>query len=63
MRWCFFGLCWLLFPYSVNAAVYISEVAWMGSDSSANHEWIELHNDGDAVSVADWVLTDGANLS
>lgn len=38
------------------ASVSISEVAWMGSTQSANHEWIELHNDADAVSVDGWVL-------
>lgn len=44
-------------------AVYISEVAWMGSVESANYEWIELHNDGAAQPVDGWILTDGANLN
>lgn len=35
----------------------------MGDSVSANHEWIELYNDGnDAVSVNDWNLNDGMNL-
>ena len=59
----FFLLTFLLFPISTNAAVVISEVAWMGSASSANHEWIELYNDGVAVDVSGWTLTDGMNLS
>ena len=41
----------------------ISEVAWMGSVESANYEWIELHNDGEATDVSGWVLNDGMNLS
>ena len=35
----------------------------MGSGTSANHEWIELYNSGEAVDVAGWVLSDGMNLS
>lgn len=49
-------------PTEAEAGVYISEVAWMGTVTSANHEWIELHNDGEEVSVEGWVLTDGNNL-
>lgn len=51
-------------PLSSKAAVLISEVAWMGSSASANHEWIELHNTGTAgVDVSGWILSDGMNLS
>jgi Lamin Tail Domain/PKD domain len=53
----------LIIPSVVNAAVIISEVAWMGSSASANHEWIELHNTGGSVDVSGWTLTDGMNLS
>jgi len=50
-------------PQVSLAAVYINEIAWMGTTNSANDEWIELHNDGTApVSVAGWRLTDGANF-
>ena len=52
----------LFVPQCLEAAVSISEVAWMGSSASANHEWIELHNDGAAMDVTGWRLTDGANL-
>lgn len=47
---------------SACAAVTIHEVAWMGSASSPNHEWIELYNSGSAVEVDGWTLADGANL-
>ena len=52
----------LILPIGAEAAVTLSEVAWMGSAASANHEWIELHNDGGTVDVSGWVLTDGMNL-
>ena len=50
-------------PQLAIAAVTISEIAWMGSGNSANHEWIELHNDGAAQNVDGWVLSDSMNLS
>lgn len=53
--------CATLVP--VEAAVTISEVAWMGDTVSANNEWIELYNNGDVVALDGWVLTDGNNLS
>ncbi len=63
MRFAFFALI-LLIPSVSNAAIIISEVAWMGSTVSANHEWIELQNTGGSnVDVLGWTLTDGANLS
>ncbi len=36
----------LLLPSSVYAGVIINEVAWMGTNVSANDEWIELYNNG-----------------
>ena len=40
-----------------GTSVIISEVAWMGTESSANDEWIELYNSsGTAVDLAGWVL-------
>jgi hypothetical protein len=53
----------LIVPAAAEAAVSISEVAWMGSSESANYEWIELHNDGESENIDGWVLTDGMNLS
>ena len=49
-------LCILCVPGWVHAKVYISEVAWMGSEENANAEWIELYNDGPATRVDGWVL-------
>ena len=54
-------LLWLS-PVVASAAVSISEIAWMGSSASANYEWIELYNDGNAVDVTGWTVTDGMNL-
>lgn len=63
MKWCIFGIICMLFPYFASANISISEIAWMGSDVSASHEWIELHNDGASEDVTGWVLTDDTNLS
>jgi PKD repeat protein len=50
-------------PSVAVAAVTISEIAWMGSQASPNHEWIELYNDGSDESVDGWTLTDDNNLT
>lgn len=50
-------------PVIIEASVQISEVAWMGTAVSANDEWIELYNNGSAVSLDGWELSDGVNLS
>lgn len=40
-----------------EAAVVVNEIAWMGTETSANHEWIELYNSGDAaVNLEGWHL-------
>ncbi len=53
-------LCAIFFcagvPPIAFAKVYISEVAWMGTDENANAEWIELFNDGPAQSLTGWTL-------
>lgn len=47
-----------VFPLAAEAGVYVSEVAWMGTDAGYQHEWIELGNDGpDAVPIAGWTLS------
>lgn len=57
------AMLFLGLPAFSEASVIITEVAWMGSVTSPNHEWIELHNtDGAAASVDGWTLSDGANL-
>lgn len=56
-------LLMLSLPVSAEAAVIINEVAWMGSNVSANDEWIELYNSGSSDEVLDgWTLSDGVNL-
>lgn len=60
--------CWIVFavflvPNFSFAAITFSEIAWMGSVESANHEWIELHNEGSAIDVSGWTITDDMNLS
>lgn len=62
MRWFGFSLL-LLLPVQAQAAVYISEIAWMGTTNSANHEWIELFNDSEEIDVTGWTLNDGMNLT
>ncbi|USN91808.1 MAG: lamin tail domain-containing protein [Candidatus Nomurabacteria bacterium] len=63
MRVARFCLLFIMLPLVTEGAVSISEVAWMGSSESANHEWIELHNDGEAIDVTGWVINDGMNLN
>lgn len=65
MRW--FWLAVVVFslgaPAAADASVLITEVAWMGTSVSANHEWIELHNTGETAALVDgWTLSDGASL-
>mgnify|MGYP001253066805 CR=1 FL=1 len=52
----------LLFPTSASADILIHEIAWMGTEVSANDEWIELYNSGDDQSLEGWTLeaTDGS---
>lgn len=55
------GLC-IPFAYA-HAEVFINEIAWMGTNSSANAEWIELYNSSPSSVVLDgWSLiaTDGS---
>ena len=47
----------LIFPLGAEAAVVINEIAWMGTVSSANDEWLELYNDGtEEVSLDGWII-------
>lgn len=54
----------VLIPGSVSAAVFFSEIAWMGTDASANDEWIELYNDGpESVDLDGWqIVTEDESL-
>lgn len=61
---CIAIVCALMVPLSVDAAVVINEVAWMGTSVSANDEWIELYNNGSSpTALDDWVFSDNASLS
>lgn len=55
----------LLIPLNVHAQILINELAWMGTDSSASDEWIELYNNSeDEVDLTGWKLkaTDGSPI-
>jgi len=46
-------------PVTTTRAVVINEVAWMGTDADAYHEWIELYNTtGREIDLRDWALSD-----
>ena len=66
MNWRYLGLMLTLLAnvHTACASVIINEVAWMGSLTSANHEWIELFNQGtEAITLDGWTVTDGQNLT
>lgn len=47
----------LLLPLFSHASVIIHEIAWMGTENSANDEWLELYNSGPADVLLDgWML-------
>ncbi len=53
----FLGIVFLITPYIVHAEVIINEISWMGNNSSANAEWIELWNNSDeSVNFSGWTL-------
>ena len=42
-------------PTHVSAGVYISEIMYDASGTDAQHEWVEIHNDGSSsIDLADW---------
>ena len=53
-------LCFFSFLFSVqiaSAQVIINEIAWMGTQNSANDEWIELYNSGSgSVDLNGWLI-------
>ena len=54
---CTLLVSFFLMPQTVDANVYINEVAWMGTAVSANDEWIELYNDGaESIDLSGWKL-------
>ena len=49
-----------LFPMVSSGAVVISEIAWMGTETSTSDEWIELFNDGaESVSLSGFSIEAG----
>lgn len=47
----------ILSPVFCSASVVINEIAWMGTETSYNNEWIELYNDSDSDIILDeWKL-------
>lgn len=57
MKFLIFSLLIFIFPIFANAQVLINEIAWMGNESSANKEWIELwNNSGENVNLDGWNL-------
>ncbi|MBD3282341.1 MAG: hypothetical protein GF387_01915 [Candidatus Portnoybacteria bacterium] len=52
-------------PLFASASIVINEIAWMGTEISANDEWIELHNlSSSSVDITGWVIEaeDGSPL-
>lgn len=48
----------LLCPLTSRAQVLFSEIAWMGTDTTADNEWIELYNfSGTDTDVTGWTIT------
>lgn len=55
--------CFFLIPGIIHAQIIINEIAWMGTTTSANAEWIELYNTTTAdMDITGWKLIaqDGA---
>lgn len=51
-------------PLFAHGAVYINEIAWMGSSSNANAEWIEIHNDGtDEIDISGWTISGSLSIT
>lgn len=57
----------LSLPLTVQGAslnVIINEIAWMGTENSANDEWIELYNNGDEdINLEGWGLYEQGGLT
>lgn len=56
-NWKIFLFVFFLVPSFTSAQVLINEIAWMGTETSANDEWIELKNTSTStVDISAWVL-------
>lgn len=59
IRFFFFVIVFLIWPIFgwAESQVVINEIAWMGTENSANDEWIELYNSADQeIDLTEWVL-------
>ena len=57
MKFLVFSLVIFIFPIFAHSQVLINEIAWMGNESSANKEWIELWNNSEEnVNLNGWRL-------
>lgn len=53
----FFLLLIMSLPLKSSASVVINEIAWMGTETSPNDEWVELYNNADlAIHLENWKL-------
>lgn len=60
----FFTALILFLPTTTLAAVFITEVAWMGTETDSNNEWIEIYNFSNTpTDITGWSLTDGNSLN
>lgn len=56
----FFCLFLPLIAQGASLDVVINEIAWMGTENSANDEWIELYNNtGSSINLEGWILKAG----
>ncbi len=54
----------LALPAFASGAVVGNEIAWMGTETSANDEWIELYNNGsESIDLSGWRIVDAINGS
>ena len=62
----YFSIIFLFLPLAVQGAsldVVINEIAWMGTENSANDEWIELYNNtSQDINLDNWGLYEGETL-
>jgi hypothetical protein len=50
---------------TVSAGIVVNEIAWMGTSTSTNDEWIELYNNGTTpITIDGWILqaSDGSPI-
>lgn len=53
----FIGILFFGMAHSIYADVVINEIAWMGTTTSTNDEWMELYNNGSSsVALDGWTL-------